>query len=600
MRRLGTKTWGLIRQNWSGMFLFELCYRAVTLPVYLRMAGRGLQFALQKAGYSYLTAGNIGIFFLKPWTILTLLWLAAAGTFLLVLEAAALITALEGSAYGKRLTPLHIFWGGIQKAAEEVQRKNVRLFLMVLVQYGFVNLFLICRALSHVKPVSFVMQELMGEPVVQTVVILVLAALALWALQAMFVCHGCMLEQKSYQAAVRRSRSLLAGHYAKAAGMVAAGSLAAVLLTAAVYVVSAFAAAVFVVLFTEQSLAMAVLLSVSDRLELLILFLGSIFLTIVSMGTVSVLYDQYGSNWFCDPARDFSYPARGSAGRRRLAAVVVVGLAACLFYIFDLVHNGMTMPDGLLSEIQITAHRGSSGRAPENTMAAIRAAVEEMADAVEIDVQLTADGVAVLGHDASLKRVAGVNRSIGSMTWDELCQLDVGAWFSEEFRGERIPALQEVLEYCKGAIGLNIEIKNVGKNSALPGEVARLVLEQGMEEQCVLTSTSLSYLTEAKAAAPQLRTGYIISAAYGDFYSGDAVDFISIRSSFVNERLVENVHAQGKTVHAWTVNSKKELERLRLLGVDGVITDDPVLAREILYREEAAETLMEYLQMVFY
>ena len=200
---------------------------------------------------------------------------------------------------------------------------------------------------------------------------------------------------------------------------------------------------------------------------------------------------------------------------------------------------------------------------------------------------------------ANLKRVAGLNRAISSLTFEELRQLDVGSWFSAEFAGEQIPTLEEVMEVCRGKINLNIEIKNVGKDSELPARVVELILEQGMEEQCVITSTSLNYLKQVKELEPQLRTGYIISAAYGNFYSSEAVDFISVRSSFVDERLMENVHAQGKGVFAWTVNSKSEMERLIMLGVDGIITDRPVLAREIIYREEATETLMEYLRLVF-
>lgn len=115
----------------------------------------------------------------------------------------------------------------------------------------------------------------------------------------------------------------------------------------------------------------------------------------------------------------------------------------------------------------------------------------------------------------------------------------------------------------------------------------------------MVTSASFGYLKQVKELAPQIRTGYIISAAYGNFYSSETVDFISIRSSFVDERLVENVHSQGKAVHVWTVNQKGEIERLRLLGVDNIITDYPILAREIIYREEATETLLEYLHMVF-
>ena len=126
-----------------------------------------------------------------------------------------------------------------------------------------------------------------------------------------------------------------------------------------------------------------------------------------------------------------------------------------------------------------------------------------------------------------------------------------------------------------------------------------LILENGMEEQCVVSSTSLGYLERVKLLDPKLRTGYILSAAYGDFYFEEKADFISIRASFVNRQMVERAHARGMTVHAWTVNSKSEMERLRLMEVDNLITDYPVLAREIIYREEATETLLEYLQMVF-
>lgn len=236
--------------------------------------------------------------------------------------------------------------------------------------------------------------------------------------------------------------------------------------------------------------------------------------------------------------------------------------------------------------------------APENTLAAVEAAIEEMADYVELDVQMTKDGVMVLSHDATLKRVAGVNRTIASLTWEELQDLDVGSWFSPEFAGERIPRLEEILEFCRGKINLNIEIKNVGKDSPMPEEVARMIRERGMETQCVVTSTSLGYLERIKLLVPEIRTGYILSAAYGDFYFNEKADFISIRASFVNRQVVERAHEKGMGVHAWTVNAKSEMERMRVMGVDNLITDYPVLAREIVYREEATETLLEYLQMV--
>ena len=170
-------------------------------------------------------------------------------------------------------------------------------------------------------------------------------------------------------------------------------------------------------------------------------------------------------------------------------------------------------------------------------MAAMELAVENLADFVEIDVQETADGVVVLGHDSTLKRVAGVNRTIGSYTLEDLQDLDVGKWFSKEFEGERIPTLADIMEFCKGRVKMNIEIKNLGKDSPLPDKVVELISDFQMKEQCVVTSTRLSYLSRVKELDPDIRTGYIISAAYGDYYSDDDVDFISIRSSFVSGKL---------------------------------------------------------------
>lgn len=579
--------------------MFEFLYRAVTLPVFLRFANRGLRFALRMAGYSYLTAGNIGSFLIQPWTFFTILVVGTAGTMLLMLEIAGLITAFEGSAYGQRLTPLHILWGGLQKVAEEFGRKNLKLCAAVLLHYFLVNLFPIWRALTHIKPVNFVIQEMVREPWLRLALIVVLVACVLAAVPGLFVSYGCMVEQKSFSDSMARSRSLLQRHKVKSVVLLTGCNLAVVLLVILAYLLSVFAAAVFVVLFTDKNLAMAVLLSVSDQLELLLLFIGGIALVMVHLGALSVLYYQYGNRRYHESRWDFSYPAKGTESRKRMGTVLCIIVASGLFYIFDMVYSGSALSDEILVETQITAHRGSSKTAPENTMAAIEAAVGELADFVELDVQMTSDGVVVLGHDASLKRVAGVNRAISSFTWAELQDLDVGSWFSEEFAGERIPSLVEAMELCRGRISLNIEIKNVGRDSLLPAEVVRLILENGMEEQCVVTSTSFNYLEQVKAMAPELRTGYIISAAYGNFYSSDAVDFISIRSSFVNEALVEKAHAQGKTIHAWTVNTKSEMERLRMLGVDNLITDYPVLAREIIYREEATETLMEYLRLVF-
>ena len=118
-----------------------------------------------------------------------------------------------------------------------------------------------------------------------------------------------------------------------------------------------------------------------------------------------------------------------------------------------------------------------------------------------------------------------------------------------------------------------------------------------MEAQVVLSSTSYRYLKEVKEQNPDIRTGYILTAAYGNYFEDENIDFFSIRSSFVTSSLVKSAHDFGKEVHAWTVNTKSELSRMKRLQVDNIITDRPVLAREILYRESDTESIFEFLKL---
>ena len=598
MKILTKDTWQIIRQNWKNILLFELLYRGITTPVYMRLVSRGIRLALRAAGYSYLTPANIGNFLIQPVTLLAFAAAAFVGILILSLETAGLVTAFQGSAYYQKLTPLHILWGGLQKMKDEMEKRNWQLPLFLAAQYLLIHLPFILRTIVRYKPANFIFQELKKQPVAVTFLIILLIFGILAVIPRSLTVYGCMIEQKHFHSGVVRSWQMTHKRKSRITSLAMFWELAVILLASAVYAVSVCVAAVCVVYFSRQSLAMAVLLSAADRLETGIIYLASMLAFVMVFAALSVAYYQYGNRRFHADRWDFGYPARGSINRKTMAMVLAALLGVGLFYIYDLVRNGSELSEELLIETEITAHRGSSVTAPENTIPAIEKAMEEMADSVEIDVQMTSDGVIVLGHDASLKRVAGVNRSIASMTFAQLEQLDVGSWFSKSYEGTRIPALSEVLELCSQKIGLNIEIKYVGKNSELPEKTAEMIKAYGMENQCVVTSTNLPYLRRVKAVLPEVRTGYIISAAYGNFYSSEDIDFISIRSGFVTSALMQNAHEQGKAVYAWTVNSKSELERLTLLGVDGIITDRPVLAREIVYREEATESLFEYLKLV--
>lgn len=258
--------------------------------------------------------------------------------------------------------------------------------------------------------------------------------------------------------------------------------------------------------------------------------------------------------------------------------LVFIGLILSLVLLF---HKGAYLWEDR-ENIAVTAHRGASFAAPENTLSSLRLAIDAGADYAEIDVQETKDGVAVLLHDYSLKRTTGKKQYIWNVTYEELKRLDCGKWFSKKFAGERVPTLEEALEVCRGKIGLNIELKDPANAEKLEEKVVRLIEEYGMEEECVITSMDYESLCLVKELNGHLKTGYILSRVHKNMYETENIDFFSMKAAFVNQEVIKMAHCHGKEVHVWTVNTPKELKRMKKLGVDNIITDNPVLARKII------------------
>jgi glycerophosphoryl diester phosphodiesterase len=232
-------------------------------------------------------------------------------------------------------------------------------------------------------------------------------------------------------------------------------------------------------------------------------------------------------------------------------------------------------------EPQVMAHRGASAAAPENTLAAVQLAIESGAQWVEIDVQETADGEIVVIHDSDLKKVGGVPLVVGRSTLAALRAVDIGSWFDPRFAGERIPTLREVLELCRGRIGVNIELKYYGTERNLEQGVAAIVDELGMADEVVAMSLSLPGIRRMSALRPDWTTGLLSSVAVGNLAALD-VDFLALNARAATRPLIRALHRQGKKVMVWTVNDPVGVTAMASRGVDGIITDEPAMAVDLL------------------
>ena len=268
---------------------------------------------------------------------------------------------------------------------------------------------------------------------------------------------------------------------------------------------------------------------------------------------------------------------RASAGPCR-SGVLLAGLAAIV--VAGLVGGGRAL-EGIRTtdRVEVIAHRGAAAARPENTMAAIERGIEDGADWIEIDVQETADGEVVVFHDSDFMRLAHVDRKIWEVTAAELRDIDLGSWFDPAYAGERAPTLRDVLAAARGRAKVVIELKYYGHDQDLEARVAALVDEFGMADQVALMSLSYPAIQKARAMRPDLRNGVLAATAVGDL-AGLETDFLAVNVGLATPKLIRSAHAAGKDVYVWTVNDPLTMSRLISQGVDGLITDEPAVARE--------------------
>ncbi len=280
--------------------------------------------------------------------------------------------------------------------------------------------------------------------------------------------------------------------------------------------------------------------------------------------------------------------ARGSLGdrsairRRSLydlcgAVMIVVLVSGGAIFLAESIDG----PD----QVEIIAHRGASGAAPENTVAAFEAAVRDGADWIELDVQENAEGTVVVQHDSDFMRAAGVDLKVWSATAADLAVIDVGSWFDPRFSDQRVPTLSQVLELLKGKAGVVIELKYYGHEQDLEQRVVEIVEAAGMAAEVSVMSLEYAGAARTRALRPAWRVGVLSTVSAGDLTRLD-VDFLALNGAAATPLMIRKAHKKGMDVYVWTVNDPIQMSVMMSRGVDGVITDEPAHARRVLQARE--------------
>lgn len=601
MKQLDRMYRRLMNAHNKPLFLLQIFFTILFLLLIIPLISVLVTYVLGLWGQSYLTDKNILSFLRYPPTILMLsAFLILLSLFLLVM----MTSHLQYCCYEpmqKKPNYLRILAHGFLKALRSVLSGNIILPFFALLMFIAMNAPVLVSIILHLNLKDHMPGGYPDALFVRGLLLLVLLFLCFVVFRGLFALHFCIHGQMSFMKGLEASKKLLRGNTSRIFLTLFLTNLFMALLFFLLYFGILFLTALLVYTFAEKNIVISVFLSYYPKVTAYFNTLFSSVCFFINFNIVSTMFCNYRVDHCLTPdkkqtleQRD-SDPLRSKNSKRAAILILLALVFAGLLNLYLTVRNDSYSLKEALTGIRITSHRGNSIAAPENTLISLESAIELRADYAEIDVQQAKDGTLVLLHDRNLWRTTGLNKFIWELTYEEIKDLDAGSWFGKKYAGAGIPTLREAFELSKGKILLNIEVKIHGHEQDLEEKLVSLIEEYDFENQCTISSWNYGTLHKIKELKDELHTGYIISAAYGDFYSKADIDFISMKSSFITKSIVETTHRAGKAIHAWTVNTESEMERMKALGVDNIITDDPYLAKEVLYRDNTNDSLIEFL-----
>lgn len=590
-------TFGLLKLNIGTLLVFELLYKFASMAVFKPLLTGVMKLALKAQGLSYLSDETIGTFIRSPLTWFFLLLIVLGMAFFTLFDICCIITCIHASFRKQAMPLLALMRKGLKTSLRVIYQRNIVMILYLLIIIPMTHALVISGYITKFTVPQFIVDYIMSHTWLAILYIGFWIYIGLRSFHWIYSLHYFCLENCNFKQARKRSWKLQKNHY-----------------WTDLIIVLGWSAACIGIYYGVILSGSWLVSRVNQALPTQDLFSS------LTLSGISLLMDVCGALFFCFDLPLFFicisllfYYRKAAAGERiprvfrdldnayrvtntrwvkkiymyrkriiALSIVVVIGVN----FAYNFADRRGVLHMGLGNPVEVTAHRGYSAAYPENTIPAFKGAIQVGADWAELDVQQTADGEVIVMHDSNLKRTTGLDKEVWQVTWDEIKDLDNGSWFDKKYQTVRIPTLEEVLKVCRGKIHLNIEIKPSGHDKDLEEQVAKLLKKYHMRDTCVVSSLKYDSLRKIKEADDSIETAYITSVSYGNFTDLEYADGYSVESTLLSKSSVNKAQKAGKQIYVWTVNSEERLEKVVGMGIDNVITDDPVMAKELIYEQE--------------
>lgn len=577
----------LFKKNMRSIVLFEAAYRLICIAIFFPVLTAAFQLTLKLAGFHYLSKDRLIPYLTSPFTLAILCLIFLCIIWITVFEIFCIIPAFHASFHHETISTTGMFHYGLVSFRKACRRQNRSLFFFSLILIPLTNITILSGFVSSRTVPDFILYYIRSNMTVFRVVLVLFFCLFLFAAQFALIFHCFCLEPDTLPKARTHSLNLSGKKAIQLLLVLFMWNVFLVLLLLLLSIVLLAVLALFLWVIPTGHVSSANILYLFSCI-LTVLFDLYMFCNVpITFSCLSAFYYRQKQKKG-EPVSGFHEKKLTLRGRfgRRLALVLLLAAG-----VFNLVYFGLLgemdffWNQNIVSDPVITAHRGDSIHAPENTLAAFQYAIDLGADCIELDVRQTKDHVLVVIHDADLKRLTGQKTKIAESTYEELASLDIGSHFSSEFAGTTICTLEEALAFCQGRADLNIELKTSDGDEGLAQDVVSLVTQYDYTDHCVIASQSLASLKQVKQLDSNLKTIYLMPVAYGNFRNLTYIDGFSIKSVYITRKLVNHIHDSGRVIYAWTVNDRDTMEHMYSLGVDCLVTDYPELAREVYYED---------------
>ncbi len=599
--------WKLLTINKRTLLLFEVLYRLVGIALVFPIVNQLFYLSIRLTGNAFIINDNLFAYLFRPSTIVVFVLIVFVFGLYVTFEVVALSALFHSSYYEESIglqTLLVVAFGRLRKV---FRKYHVTILMSSMVFLFIVEGLHVAGIASTIQLPTFILNELVAAGWIYPVIGILLLILMVLFIETIYYEIQCTIENTSFRENISHSRQLLHGHRAKMVGefLIVNGVLNGILYV--LYAIVVGIVALVVLWIRDDAAVFGIMLSFLYSIYIVIGFIGTIILIPVNFAWINSHYYEKKRT----PDRVTVQEVRRIKRHKPLSTrlfqrVLLFVTLSLLVVIFVMFRFGSSSPTRIafLSNPSIVAHRGGGNFAPENTIAAIETGIDLGADAVEIDVRFTSDGVPILMHDETTGRTTNdaLNRKVAEMTLAEIKQLDAGSWYAAAFFNEPVPTLEEALATIDRRVDVYIELK--AGITDLADVLVPIIERTNMQRHVKILSFNGLLLEEIKADNASIDTVLLLRNYVGDVQllaSYDYIDYIGFHRSIVdgNIDIIRELKEAGKGVYVWTVDDEDLIARLSTVGVDGIITGTPRVTREIVYSDTTRSVFRNLLEQIF-